>query len=164
MAKHVKGAQHSPDVFLEGDSGQSKDGKTSHAVKDRVQQLNSLSVAPGREKSKEKSKDGKGDTGTAPPTHTKSKQKVDADAHSLGAWLQDERVLDFINYHQEAKKKGPTEGETKRKGTGKTTKEKERTQDATSAKMAPTAAESEQTEQNKGGPISSTRKKTLISL
>ena len=110
-----------------------KEPTESHEVETRVQKLISLSRSRFPSAQKEKKERGRADSKdgeTKREKSEKSKPKAEtAEAHVLGAWLQDEHVLELIKLHADGKKTGsgntksqPEVPQTKAKdkGTGKT--------------------------------------------
>ena len=81
------------DFFLE-DSQSLK--HSSQDVETRIQKLRRLSTDSRK-----------------PSKNSNSARVPDNEPHSLGAWLQNEQVLEFLNYHHEAKRTGPNAAEKK---------------------------------------------------
>ncbi|CAE7248668.1 rabl3 [Symbiodinium microadriaticum] len=83
------------------------DPTTRPDVETRVQKLNFLSRSrpPSTQKAQERSesKDGKA---RKEKSEKKSEPRAEEEAHVLGAWLLDEKVVELLKIHQDARKKG----------------------------------------------------------
>mmetsp|Transcript_50520 Transcript_50520/g.118564 ORF Transcript_50520/g.118564 Transcript_50520/m.118564 type:complete len:166 (-) Transcript_50520:286-783(-) len=146
------------------------DPTTSPDVETHVQKLNFLSRS--RFPSTQKMKESESKDGTAKKDKSekgKMEPRAEEEAHVLGAWLLDEKVMELLKIHQDAKKKGASQPEVsqtraKGKGTSKTMPEARSEAKHDAGPNTPPVASSTASASIQGQSSSAKPRKTLISL